>query len=365
MILKQADDRQRDIDALEALKAQAPKSYHKDIQQQIDAIYRGIQGERDAAHFINREFGTAKRMAVIHDVRLEHDGDVAQFDHIVIHRIQGTAWVLETKNFSGRLSCDQHGDWTVWYGSKPQPVPSPINQARRHCKFLKNWLKRHGIKNLHTIIPVVLISPTSSVNRKHLTPVVHVVKSDNFGEWWSKETDAMGVGTTLFKMGHWVLNNMSEDDMILLGKRLAGSHRPAQYDWRAMLRLPKDLDVKVPSPYAAVASEKSKPKPQRQAPVPIAEMPLPSATDRPPEISSSARDVIDRALEAKIIDTPYGNITVTRLPDGRIAIRNEKNDDLIAKVKAACKSAGGQWNGRFSNWIIGEEHLPTVLHAVS
>jgi hypothetical protein len=120
MILKEADDRAQDIAELERLKATAPSSYHVAIERQIKNIYAGRQGERDVAHFLKRELGSSSIMAILHDLRLEVDGDYSQIDHLVINRIQASAWVLETKNYSGRLSCDEHGDWTVWQGGKPR-----------------------------------------------------------------------------------------------------------------------------------------------------------------------------------------------------------------------------------------------------
>ena len=205
MILKEADDRSGDIAELKRLKDTSPPRFHTAIQKQIDSIYAGREGERSAAHFINREYRHSERMLVLHDLRIGVDDDYAQIDHLVIHRFQGVAWVLETKNYSGQLSCDEHGDWTVWYGRKPQPIPSPVNQARRHCETLRLWLKANDVHAIREVRPVVLISPTSSVNRTKLSPDAHVVKSDNFAEWWNKQADKIGVGSALGMMGRHML----------------------------------------------------------------------------------------------------------------------------------------------------------------
>ena len=145
MILKHADSRSGDITQLESLLLAAPSNSRARIEKQIANIRAGSAGERDAAHFLDREFGSSDRIAIIHDLRLELDGDVAQIDHLVIHRVQATAWVLETKNYAGRLTCDVHGDWTVWNRGKPRAVPSPINQARRQCELLRQWLDAHNM----------------------------------------------------------------------------------------------------------------------------------------------------------------------------------------------------------------------------
>src|SRR3546814_12193033 len=105
------------------------------------------------------------------------DGDYAQIDHLIMHHKQGAAWVLETKNFSGRLSCNEHGDWTVWNRKTPTPIPSPMNQARRHCETLRLWLERHRVTAIRHIHPVVLISPNSRIQLARHPHPNNVVKS--------------------------------------------------------------------------------------------------------------------------------------------------------------------------------------------
>src|SRR3546814_14998746 len=62
--------RSNDIAELQRLKAIAPASFHTKIQKQIDNIYAGIDGERSAAHSINREFGSKPKIVILHDLRI-------------------------------------------------------------------------------------------------------------------------------------------------------------------------------------------------------------------------------------------------------------------------------------------------------
>lgn len=334
MIFKEADDRSKDISELRRLKETSPSSYGRAIQQQIDNIYAGVAGERDAAHFLKREFVHSENIAVLHDLRIGVDGDYAQIDHLVLHRVRGAAWVLETKNYSGRLSCDEHGDWTVWRNGKPRSVPSPINQARRHCEALRLWLNANEIAAIYEIDPVVLISPTSSVDRTKLPRDVHVVKSDNFGPWWQKQADAIGVVSALGMAGRHLLSGMSPDEFVALGNRLADAHVPTSYDWRAILRLPRQKEA---TSHSDAQSE-----------------------------GHEDQDVVSERSGGRApqhISTPHGEIRIARIPDGRFALRNEKNEALIEIVKHACRGKG-QWNPRFRNWLISEDELPAVLRAI-
>jgi hypothetical protein len=333
MILKKADDRSDDIAVLKGLRQASPAAFHAIILKQIDNIHAGVSGERQAAHFLEREFGRNENTAILHDLRLGVDEDFAQIDHLLIHRVRQTAWVLETKNYSGRLSCDDHGDWTVWKNGKPTPVPSPINQARRQCDILRRWLDLAGIQTIRQIHPVVLISPTSSVNRTKLPPGTHVVKSDNIGTWWEKQAGQIGVGTALGMFGRHLLNGMSRDDLVALGERLARGHVPPTYDWRAMLKLPH--------PKKPVGASRVEPTRGR------ADGALAEGAGVPSRVS-----------------TPHGDITIHRIPDGRYALRNGKNEALIRLVQTACKGKG-QWSPRFRNWLVGEAQLGGILAAIS
>ena len=46
----------------------------------------GIKGQKEFAYLIDFDLAKSKRMVVIHDLRLEINGRVAQIDHLLIHR---------------------------------------------------------------------------------------------------------------------------------------------------------------------------------------------------------------------------------------------------------------------------------------
>lgn len=330
MILKYADDRSGDIAQLEVLLGSAPKSLRDPIKKQIANLRAGCAGERDAAHFLNREFGTSPRIAILHDLRLDLNSEVAQIDHLVIHRVQATAWVLETKNYAGRLTCDEHGDWTVWNRSKPRSIHSPINQARRQCELLRQWLAAQNITAIQKIEPVVLISPTSSIDRSKVDAGSHVVKSDNFGEWWRKQADAIGFGTALRMVGKHMLNGISEEGLKELGRALVTAHQPATYDWRARFGLAGNDEGETARPRTS-----------------------PQPTDSGPQLPTPAGSCYRlTGLGPWVIDTPQGQIKISRVSDA-----------LIEIVRQACKGRG-RWNPRYRNWLIEEANVGEVLDRI-
>lgn len=331
MIWKESDSREIDLGQLEQLHDAASGAEKTRIKKQIAKIRAGRAGEREAAHFLRREFGESPRTGMLHDLRLELDGEVAQIDHLVIHRYQATAWVCETKNYAGRLTCDEHGDWTVWIRGKPRDIPSPVNQARRQCELLRQWLQANEITSIQRIQPVVLISPKSSVDRSKLPADAHVVKSDNFGQWWQKEADNIGVAGALRMVGKHVLSGMSEKDFDALGQRLAAAHQPAYYDWRTILGVAK---VKI---------ETERTKAPQEPSGNTSEMPVELNDDGP-----------------WVFETSAGKVKVSRIPDGRFAIRNDANTNLIEAVKTSCRDRG-QWMPRYRNWLVEEAEIAGIL----
>lgn len=348
MILKEATGRDDDIREIERLVALNPQIRAK-AETEIRNIRSGLSGEGSAAHFLNREFRDSKRVAVFHDIRIDcGDGDFAQIDHLLIHRVQGTAWILETKNYSGDLSCDEHGDWVVFYNRRPTPVPSPVEQAKRQAIALDRWLKKHGIKGVNRIVPVVLTNPKARISRKHLRSDDHVVKSDNFARWYQEKTDSIGAGTALAMMGRFLVSGMDEMQLRLVGRKICDAHQPARFDWAG--RLGVNNTEKKSSGISAASVQTSL---KRFAPFARAVAASVGAIATPSGRTAPNDQIV----------TPLGIIRTQTLDDGRIALRHDRNDQLSVALSAACKSRG-QWNPRYRNWIVRAADLPSIIAAV-
>ena len=65
-------------------------------------LKRGIQGERESAHYLDHYFKDGENHVVLHDLRFVVDGDVTQIDHLIINRAGGM-YLLETKNYACNL----------------------------------------------------------------------------------------------------------------------------------------------------------------------------------------------------------------------------------------------------------------------
>jgi len=101
-------------------------------------IKAGEDAERQMAHYLKRAFGDEPEILVFNDLRLCRNGEVAQIDHLVLHR-----WgliLIESKSITGRIQVNEHLEFTYRYGRKIKGMPSPFEQAKRQALLLHKVL---------------------------------------------------------------------------------------------------------------------------------------------------------------------------------------------------------------------------------
>ena len=246
MLLKVADDRQPDIDALEALLARPSidAATESKIERELKTIRAGVKGERDAAYEIDFDFAKASNRVVIHDLRLEVDGRVAQIDHLIIDRFL-TVWVCESKHFAEGVGVDEHGEWVAFYGARPQGIPSPIEQNRKHVAVLKDVFdqkivepkKRLGVTIKPDFKSVILVSNNARISRPKTKAGVaavdgldSVMKVEKLRSAIAKDTEARPLSI--------IARAVSSDTIERLGRDLVALHRPIAIDWPGRFGLP-------------------------------------------------------------------------------------------------------------------------------
>ena len=143
MLLKSADDKSKRLALLEELQRSKllDPNQRKWLRDELMRQRKGMQGERDSAHYLDLYFKDAKNHVVMHDLRFVVDGDVAQIDHMLISRTF-QIYFLETKNYGGNLVINDHGEFTVEYEDGRYGIPSPLEQSRRHERILGQLLEK-------------------------------------------------------------------------------------------------------------------------------------------------------------------------------------------------------------------------------
>ena len=229
MIIKNADNKDSAIATLLSLQAKADPSQKKRIEDELRMMRAGIKGEQESAYHIDFLLDKSEYTAVIHDLRLEIGGRVAQIDHLLIHRTH-RFYVLETKSFSHGLKINEHGEFLRWNDWKKsfEGMPSPIEQNKRHVAVLGEILERLGYKN-PAIESFILVSPNARIDRPGGNSFPEVVKADQFLTAFEKNLSAglSSVGSLIGAVSRMAFGDSPE----VIGKKLVRLHRSIAVDY--------------------------------------------------------------------------------------------------------------------------------------
>lgn len=247
MILKPADSKEPQLHELQRLLTIAPAETKGKIEQEIRILKAGQKGESEAAYLIDFDLKDSERTAVIHDLRLELNGRVAQIDHLLIHRTM-KFFALETKHFHAGIKIEEDGQFLQWNSFKKtfEGMPSPLEQNERHIRVLKDlvteieWPTRMGLKLLPTFESFVLVSGKSRVDRPKKFDTSRVIKVEQLGNAFNKVMESMGVLDTFGALAKIV----SAETLVEVGQAIIAKHRPIQIDYAAKFGL---KDVVAPS----------------------------------------------------------------------------------------------------------------------
>jgi hypothetical protein len=231
MLLKTADDKTHEIEALEALlkRADIDPRTRRQIENEIWSIRLGAKSEADAAYQLDFDLKENRRWAVIHDLRVEVEGQVAQMDHLVISRML-EVFVCESKSFTGGVKVNEHGEWTTFRDRRPVGIPSPVEQNRRHIAVLERAIKLGYVQLPRRVLAIkptfhnrVLVSTEGSIGRprRKLPELDSVVKVDQF------RTHLLNRNFSSLSM----LKLVGSDTLEAFGRQLVALHRPHQTDW--------------------------------------------------------------------------------------------------------------------------------------
>ena len=133
MIIKEKDTIEPNLAELERLASlpNIAKSVRSQIEKEQKILKAGHHGEKQSAYFINFYYSESKNWAIIHDLRVEYSGFVAQIDHLLINRFLDI-YVLETKHYSRGIKITERGEFLTSFNKHYSAIESPIEQNKRH-----------------------------------------------------------------------------------------------------------------------------------------------------------------------------------------------------------------------------------------
>jgi len=237
MLLKKQDSKENDIKELKALlNLNLSQQQRFLIEREIYSIKTGKSNEEDSAYYINFYYKDSKNWVVIHDLRIELNGQSAQIDHILINRFFDI-YVLESKNYRYGIKITEMGEFEAFYHGQYIGIPSPIEQNKRHIKLLSQLIeyydlmpKRLQIKIKPKFFNYVIVSPKSIIKRPPNSKFdsSNIIKADTLNATIEKlidDTKIIDAFTALGKMS-------SLDNVIEFGKSLISFHKPLNINWK-------------------------------------------------------------------------------------------------------------------------------------
>ena len=238
MILKDRDPKTNEIEELKQLLSSAFSEKQRFvIEREIDSTKKGISGEDDSAYYINFYYGNSKNWVVIHDLRIEHEGIVAQIDHILINRLFDF-YILESKSYKNGIKITDNGEFEAFYNNKYFGIPSPIEQNERHIYALNKFMtennilpKRMGVTIKPTYYNYVLISPASIIKRPNIKKfnTDNVIKADTLKTIIEKNADRISPISDFVS----VTKVSSFSTIEETANKIISMHKPKKINWKA------------------------------------------------------------------------------------------------------------------------------------
>lgn len=256
MLIKKTDDKASDLAILQSLLKHpaANAETRKKIEQEIRNVASGAKGEADTAYEIDFHYGPSNNWAVIHDLRIEHKGRVAQIDHLLVNRFFDV-WVFESKRFSEGIAINEYGECSMFWNGKPTGIASPHEQNAKHVAVLKavcadgavTLPRRLGIPIKPAFKSLVVVSRNARITRPKAKGWWNegIVKADQVKARIEKALNDENV-LLLAKV-------VSSDTLESFARGLAALHVPASPDWHARFGLARETSAPVAHTVAAVA----------------------------------------------------------------------------------------------------------------
>lgn len=255
MLIKSKDGRLEDIQELNRLLSLNITAKQRfSIERELKCLVSGERNEQNSAYYLDFSYKGSLNWALIHDLRIEHRGRVAQIDHLLINRFLDV-YVLESKNYYYGIKITEEGEFLVWSGKGYQAIESPFEQNQRHIQALQSSVEDRnlGPKRLGFAIPisyrnVVLVSPTSNVLKPKASTfdLSTVIKADAFVSVVDKVMGKKSIIEAPKLVGSDTLRDFSE--------KLARLHRPGSIDYAAKFGVSNTDTINVAMAAAIIVS---------------------------------------------------------------------------------------------------------------
>lgn len=285
MLIKQADDHAEELTQLERLAKAGASSEAKRAATDLAMRKAGLKGEAESAYLLDFHFATSPNWALIHDLRLEHNGRTAQIDHLLINRWM-ECYVLESKHFHAGIKITEDGEFMRWndYKHTYEGMPSPLLQNERHIAVLRDAMStlelptRLGLRITFAFHTIVLVSPAARIDRPKKLDTSRVIKADQIKERIWRDIDKENALVGLIKTAAKIV---SGDTIRDVAQQLVNLHRPTAWSIPSTgsgISTPASKPTAVPALHMAEPDTLNPVEPAKPTTLPV---PTKSATSGP------------------------------------------------------------------------------------
>ena len=105
----------------------------------------GDDAEKQMAFYLKRYFGESEKFFVFNDLKITHNGETCQIDHLVLSTTG--FFIIESKSCVGQISYDNKDQWIRHTTKRDYGMQSPIQQTELQIKILKAFLQDEADKD--------------------------------------------------------------------------------------------------------------------------------------------------------------------------------------------------------------------------
>ncbi len=127
------------------------------IVKELDPAYprdrlekAGRAAEEQMAFYLRRAFKDDPKVHVFNGLRMIREGEVAQIDHLVLHKYGFV--IVDSKSVTTEVRVDAHGAWARVFHGAEHGMRSPVNQARLQAELLYSVLDDHKSEVLGKVL---------------------------------------------------------------------------------------------------------------------------------------------------------------------------------------------------------------------
>lgn len=233
MLIKQADDHSDELALLERLTESSTGIAAKHAAKNLAIRKAGLKGEKESVYLIDFHYAASPNWAVIHDLRVEHNGRTAQIDHLLINRWL-ECYVLESKHFHAGIKITEDGEFMRWNDFRHtfEGMPSPLLQNERHVAVLRDVVgtldlpTRLGLRITFAFQTFVLVSSRARIDRPKKFDSSRVIKADQIKDRIWRDFDKENALVSLVRTAAKIVSSETLRDV---AQQLAHQHRPAAW----------------------------------------------------------------------------------------------------------------------------------------